>query len=213
MSNIKELLESENTRKAFLSSGIVFPILFTIIYLVLDIIRPDYNPLIHMISELGVIGTSTALLASISFIINGIMLILFALGLYLSIRGEKGAFIGPFLMISDGAFDWIGSGIFPMDPTLIPVTFSGVMHLVVSIIGLWVMLLAPFFIARSFKENKPQMYKLTLIFGILIFVAIGLFLSFTLINNLIGLFQRITIGIYFIWIFILGIMLFKGKEN
>ena len=212
MNKIKDFLQSENIRKILISFGIVYPILMMIIYFVLGMIRPDYNPLTQTISELGVIGTSTALLASICFIINGLMIILFALGLYFTLKEQKGALIGPLLMILDGIFDWMGSGIFPVDETLIPVTFSGMIHLIVSVIGLGMMILAPFFIARSLKENESELYKLTLIFGIIIIITNSLFLAFTFFNILIGLFQRIAIGIYSAWIFILAVIYFKTKN-
>ena len=213
MKEIQDKLKSESTRKTLVSCGIIFPIFSTITYIILDLLRPDYNPLTLTISELGVVGTSTALIASIIFIIVGIMITLFALGLYLTIREEKSALIGCFLLSCDGILGYVGSGIFPVDAGVFPVTFHGLMHFIVSMVSLLVMVLAPFFIAHALKEKESIMYKFSIIIGILLFFLMGIFVSLSLFNILIGLFQRITIGLYSAWIFIIAIWALKLNKN
>lgn len=212
---MNQIIQSKNTLKLLSFFGIILPIFDIMIFSILGAIRPGYNPLTQMISELGEVSAPNSTFASVYFIVGGILLILFAIGLYQGLKEIKGAWIGPFLLALDGVFDYIGSGVFPCDLGCTGQKFSGMMHLFVSLIGMVAMTLVPFFIWKSLKgEGKWQGYdKLSLIIGIIIVVMIGVFMISFATNILTGLTQRILYYIYLSWIFIMAVKLFRLVDS
>ncbi|MHA1385410.1 MAG: DUF998 domain-containing protein [Candidatus Helarchaeota archaeon] len=194
--------------------GILIPVLDIIMFYILGVLTPGYNSIIKTISELGEAGAQYATLASIYFIISGIIFILFSIGLYHGIDESNGSWIGPFLLAIEGGFDFIGSGIFPCDVGCAGQTVSGMMHLIVSLIGMVAMTLAPFFIWRSLKkdENWSGYEKLSLIIGVLIIFMLGIFMVSFDTHILVGLTQRILYYTYLAWILVLAFRLFRVAD-
>ena len=211
MKDMKKIIQSKKTLILCAALGIIVPVLDNIVFFILGAIRPGYNPLTQTVSELGEVGAPNSTIASLYFIISGVLLILFSFGLYNGINKGKGSWIGPLFLVLLGIFDSIGSGIFPCDPGCAGQTFTGKMHLIVSIIGMFAMILAPFFIWRSLKEDERwEGYQtFSLIIGIVIVVMAVIFIVAFSLAILIGLFQRILYGVFRVWIFVLAINLLR----
>ncbi|MHA1379011.1 MAG: DUF998 domain-containing protein [Candidatus Helarchaeota archaeon] len=210
-----KFIESKRVLKILALFGIVIPILDVVVFYILGIFTPNYNPLTKTISELGEAGAPNAVVASIYFIISGIIFILFSIGLYHGINESKGSWLGPFLLAMEGGFDFIGSGVFPCDVGCVGQTFSGMMHLIVSLIGMLAIALAPFAIWRGLKkdENWIGYEKFSLIIGILIVVMIGIFMISFVTHILVGLTQRILYYSYLAWILVMSIKLFRVFDS
>jgi len=211
MKDLKQFIQSKNVCIFLCSCGVIFSTLDFVMFNILGFMRPGYNPFTQFISELGETGSSNAHVASIYFFISGIFTILFALGLYIGIKKEKGSIFPPIILILYGIFNSIGTAIFPCDPGCAGSTFTGLMHLFVSFIALILMCLLPLFSWRSFKkdDNWKQYELLTLVFGILIIVLSSIFLIFYSIDLLIGLFQRLLYYVFLLWIFLIAVKLLK----
>ncbi len=214
MVNLKELFESNKAIKALAICGILVVIVDVVMFNLLTALRPGYDQLSKMISELGAAETSNADIASLSFIISGVFMILFAVGLYQGTKINKNSWIGPLLLVIFGCFDSIGSGVFPCDPGCAGHNFSGQMHYIVSIIGMIAMVLAPFVFSKHFKKDEQwKGYdKLSFIMGILTVIFSGMFVSTFLIEYLIGFFQRLLYYTFLSWILIIAIKLFKTQN-
>ena len=215
MNAFEKIKQSKKCCKLLAVSGIVFIIFFNIVISILSVIRQGYNPLTQYISALGETGAPNAAIASIMFIISGILLLSFSIGLYVGIKKEKYSFIGPFLIAISATVDLIGSGIFPCDPGCAGATTIGRIHLLISIIGGIAVILAPFFIWRSLKKDELwQKYDtFSLIIGVLMILMFGVFMISYSLEILIGLTQRISSGIFNVWILILAIKLFKLSDQ
>ncbi len=212
MTDLKKILQSEKTMRFLAFCGLIFVFLIVVVVLiVLAAIRPGYNSLTQYGSELGESGAPNSEITSIIFFICGVLLIAFSLALYKGIQKAKGSWIGPLLVAIFGIFDSIGSAIFPCDPGCVGQTFTGMMHLVVSLIGMSAMALAPFFVRRSLKNDERwQGYQtFSLIIGILALVMIGVFIVSSATEILIGLTQRIMFSLYLIWIFVFAVKLLQ----
>ncbi|MFX0094234.1 MAG: DUF998 domain-containing protein, partial [Candidatus Hodarchaeota archaeon] len=206
---MEKISQSEYILKILALCGLV-PILDALVFGLLGALEPNYNPILKTISELGATDAQTAPIASLYFIISGILLVAFSIGLYLGIREGKDpwAWIGP-VLISMFGIGRIGSGIFPCDPDCLGHTFTGMMHLNVIFIGILGIILAPFFIWRTLEEDEQwQGYQtFSLIIGIIGLLALftDSFLNVLLNKILIGLTQRMFYGIYQVWILVLAV--------
>lgn len=205
-----KLMKSKISLKIFSICGIIILPIDVVIFYILGALTPGYNSLTKTISELGETGAQYALLTSIYFIISGIIIILFSLGLNEGITESKGSWIGPFLLAMEGGFDFIGSGVFPCDVDCAGQTFSGMMHYVVSLVGLVCLTLAPFFIWKTLKKDEKWAgyEKFSLIMGILLLFLVGFFMISFITQLLVGLLQRILYYTYLTWIFVLAIKLY-----
>lgn len=190
----------------FTLAGIVAAALNIVITAVLDFTVPGYNPITQYVSEFGIIPGFASTIASIWWVLNGLLLIVFSAALNNSIeKAGRLSILGPLLICFYGLFDSVGSVIFPMHEG----TFSGVMHNLVSFIGITAVIFSPIALVRRIK-NDPLWTKLTrftwftqIIFWILYIICL---LAFTDVyfTGIIGLLQRVFIFSADIWIAVLA---------
>jgi len=105
----------DSTQRLLAICGITGPILYTIVVIVLGLLRPDYDHVMQSMSELGEVGSSNAIIMNTAgFALLGVLMIAFAFGLHRDISGGNGSKIGPALVALSGTALVI-TGIFPCD--------------------------------------------------------------------------------------------------
>jgi len=190
--------------------GIIAPILYTIVVFTLGVFRPSYCHRAQLLSELGEAGAPNAMIMNTAgFLLLGILLIAFALGLHRGINEGKGSKIGPALIAVEGGA-YVAVAFFPCDPGCVPVSLSGVMHAWVSLIMGVGIILAPFFIAQRFKNDpRWKKYRLyTLVTGVVL-VVFGVMFGFIMIKGWMGAIQRTVAGVSLLWIEVMAIKLLR----
>jgi hypothetical membrane protein len=193
--------------------GFVGPILDITVPMLVGIFDPGYSPVRQFISELGVPGRPYAPLISIWFAIGGLLFVAFALGLYRGLPRTRFSWVGPLLLATYGIFNGVGSGVFPCDPGCAGKTFSGQMHLTVSAIGYVSMVLVPFFVWVSIRNDRrwAGYAATTLIFQAL---GIGIFIWFAVVTgetsepsssvSIIGGVQLLLLVVYYVWFMVIA---------
>jgi hypothetical protein len=192
-------------------SGIIVFILGTAGYLLLGFLKPGYDPLVSTISELGENGGINSETARITFIITGCFEIIVAAGLFLKLKERISGALISISVATKGLFDSIGSGIFPCDYGGLYNSFSGKVHFMVSIIGVAVIIIIPFFFYQISSKNDCFDLKIASISRIAITIAAIIFTISFFSGVLIGLTQRI---LYYIYLLILLYIVIKlPSEN
>ncbi|MDW7657123.1 MAG: DUF998 domain-containing protein [Bacillota bacterium] len=106
-------------------------------------------------------------------------------------------------------------GLFPQDLPGAPVTFTGIMHLVVTGLIIPLTIAAPILVGKGLKKIASFKYYgvYSFITGILIFIAGGTTAIF-FANKLpcFGLVERINIGILQLWMLVTSIKFFTVKD-
>lgn len=196
-------------RKIFAFCGILAAIATLIVMTILGLIKPNYDPLIQTMSELGEEGGPNAYLATIFFIVNGILLALFSISLFWFMKEHELSTVGPIILIFYSFFEWICSGIFPCDQDCAGQTFTGAMHIVISVIGLSLFFLLPLIIWYTVRNEADwqDINKVLLIFGIIIFILAGILTYAFFKDILLGLIQRIYYVFVLGWVSLLSIKL------
>jgi hypothetical protein len=102
-----------NRNRALLACGIVGPLLFVVTFLIEGAVRADYNPFQHPVSSLS-LGPYGWLQAA-NFIVSGLLVVAFAIGLRPAVRKFGAGFWTPLLvgLVGLGLF---GAGFFATDP-------------------------------------------------------------------------------------------------
>jgi hypothetical protein len=180
--------------------------------LVQGVNRLDYNPLRHPVSSLS-IGES-GWMQSANFIITGILLLVFTLGLHLAMRPSRAALLGPALIGMVG-LGLIGAGLFTADPVngyppgtpLVPQLRSlrGGLHDLFGIPVFMGLPLACLVFSRRFAIHGDRgwaIYSLLAGVGMLLtFILAGMgFNQVTGFVTVAGVYQRLSIILGFTWI-------------
>lgn len=205
-------------KKLLYYGGLFGSIIFLLNDIIGSIITPGFNPIVNAVSELTQAGSENAVLLSSLFLIAAIMLMVFGIGLFAHYKfGQtKLIFFGGIFIILLGLFSALSGTIFPMDPFDGEATFAGNMHIILTGLNIILIVLAiPMIGIGLNKINQWKSFRLYSIVTVLIMVIFGASTSFLIMNDIemLGLFERITIFAYQLWIFILAFMLIKNPSK
>jgi len=199
----------------------IFGALAALVYLIHvvlgGILWEGYSHLMQPISDLTASGAPDRALLSVFTLIYGVFSIIFAISAYLYIRNfaPKIAITGMLFFLAMHVVS-ITYNFFPQDLPGAPVTFTGVMHLVVTGLIIPLTIIAPILVGLGFR--KIQAFKsygiYSIITGVIIFIAGGT-TAFFFMNKLpyFGLVERVNIGVLQLWMFITSIMLFTSPRE
>jgi hypothetical protein len=182
--------------------GIVGPIVVVVGDIVASLSTPGYSPLRDSISSLAL--TPIGWLQSIGFLAMGLLLEIFAAGLFFNIRRARGFYAGIVLLAICG-FVLMLIATFHMDHPEAP-PIDGIIHTIASYsLGL-LFPIAILSLASSLKStpNWKNIFVYTLVAGVLAFaLIIGAF--FTEQTGWFGLYERIIVANAIIWVEVVAI--------
>ena len=188
------------------------------IYLVGDIvggiITPKYNYISNAASELIQTGVENRLPLSFFFLFHALAIIMMGLGLMKEYPMSKSKAInfGGIMLLAIGISHSLSGTIFAMDPVGTEATTPGLIHLIlvgVSVIAIF--MLFPLIGHGFYKLNDWRGFKIYTYISLAIVVISG-FASPIIINNelpYMGLSERITGYVFYIWLFVLSYKLVK----
>lgn len=184
--------------------GMAAPLFFAITTVAIGLATPGYDPVTQLVSELGIPSTPYApAMNSIGLIMTGILISVFALAVHSVLSGGWKGALGAVLVAVAG-ISFVAMGIFHCDQGCIPITPGGSLHLVSGMIalvaGLGAALILSLVMIREREWNGYWQYSLAT--GVLLLVILPLFL---LHPDKAGLFQRILVGLIFLWMEVLAI--------
>ncbi len=95
---------------ALAAAGIAGPVMFAVVALVQSLLRPDHGLVEHPISALA--AGPSGWVQSVNFLVFGLLMIAYAIGLHLGIRPSRAGMVGvAFLVLSGVGLMW--GGMFP----------------------------------------------------------------------------------------------------
>ena len=201
--------DSKRWRKWAAIGGLVSPILFTILYLVLGVATPGYNAYSQTISELGQVGQPYAVYQDANFVLTGLITIGFVVGLRASIGLSRGSKVGPtFLLAYPIALVLVGTVIPLPSPLHVPI---GTIAFFVTLVGVTI---------TSWPMRRDASWaryaSFTLVAGIVSvvgFFVYGFLVSQSIATSWLGLAQRLDLAPYFVWIEIVAIKLVSASRR
>lgn len=200
-------------------TGIVAAVVNTLLIIILDVITPGYNSIRQYVSEFGIIPGMTSVIVSVWWICFGLLLVLFAISLNRSIaKSGRAYWLGPLLIALYGLLDSVGSSIFPIDPPGAPETFSGIIHTLVSFLGVTAIIFSPLPLILRIKNDPnwksllPFAWFIQIFFGAIYLICLGAF-SGMFLADYFGLLQRIFIYGADLWIAVLSYYTVKLNKD
>ncbi len=203
-----------NIVKLLAICGVIAPIVWIVGATVAGLLHPGYNHIAQQLSELGEVGAPYAAVWNAAVALFGLLVVGFAFGLHREINGSRGSVVGSALVAVSG-FSWALQGLFfPCDPGCIPVSFTGVMHGTVGLVGLSALFFANLVLWRTLKkDSRWQRYSsyslLTAVVTFGLFLGVNLSFSTLAALGIRGLVQRVLLAIPILWIGIMAIRLLR----
>jgi len=193
-----------------LLSGITAPLLMLSLWTIASLMRPGYDQLTQYGSELGTGDNS--IIMNINFLITGILIVSFSLGLLTSIRTGFWSSTGSIFVGLFGIGE-IATAAFPCDPgcpLTNPQSLSQLVHNGIAAVAFTAIAVAPLQVSVRLKRDKLWRNYRAYSLGTG-FATLGLFITFSIaaLYSLlyVGLLQRLFLAIPFLWIELMAIHL------
>lgn len=188
--------------------GIIGPIIYAIVLIILGLLRPGYSHITQSMSELGEVGGPNAfIMNTIGFPLLGLLLVAFAFGLHRGISEGKGSILGPSLVVLSGV-GLVGSGIFPCDQGCVDVTIISKIHSISATIAAFAMIFAAF--AISYRVRNDHLWEDYHLYSLLTGVVTAIVASaYMVFEPWLGVFQRLSMGLSLLWIAVIAIQLLR----
>ena len=214
MSKVRQMFmnstRSDTTQRLLATCGIVGPISYAIVVIILGFLQPGYNHITHRLSELGEASGQNAIVMNTAGVaLLGILMVAFAFGLHRGIGEGKGSKIGPALLALSGAA-WVMTGIFPRDPVWGDVSMVGITHSVFTIISAVAMILA--LLALSPRLNRDSLWRGYQYYSLATAIVAGVISAvygFKVLEQWIGALQRVLMGVLLLWVEVMAIRLLR----
>ena len=196
-------------QKWFWYAGIAAVIVYIFAVIVGGLLYPGYSHISQDVSQLTSTHSPIRNFMNIFFFYN-ILVALFGLGIY-RLSSKKLSRIGGALVITIGLLGLIISW-FPVNTRGTAITFTGVAHIVlVSIISLFTVATG-FLLWFAYKKTElVQFAKISLLTGVG-FLVTGPIAAIYVLSPYAGLLERITIGIFLLWMMGTSILMLKRKR-
>lgn len=209
----KSDIRPDSTQRLLAICGIVGPILYTIVLIIVGFLRPGYNHITQVMSELGEVGGPNAIVMNIAgFTLLGLLMIAFAFGLDRGISEGKGWKVGPALVALAGA-GFVVVGFFQCDPGCVIVSSTGVMHVVSAAVSGYAMIFANLIISLRLKnDSRWQGYWLYSVATCILTVVFSFLFNSVVFESWIGALQRIALGIQLLWMEVMAIQLLRLSQ-
>lgn len=204
-------------KKSYAIFGIIGPIVYILAVFIGGALRNDYSSITNTISELTLVNAPNKLLLDVLFSFYNISLLIFAIGAYLdsSIDDSKKYRVASIFLALIGLLG-LSMYFFPQDPRGAASTITGTLHIILAGIISPLTIIAIFLMGLSFRKySELKLFAIySYISGVIVLVSGGT-AAVSVANNSIygGLFERITIFTFMVWVLILSYIILKRKTN
>jgi len=201
-------------KKVYALFGIIGPLIYILAVFIGGAIRHDYSTLYNAVSELTMANAPNKLLLDILFGIYNVFLLIFGLGAYLDFSINSKKYNSATIMLVIIGVLGLLVLIFTQDPRGGAATLHGTLHILLSGLTAALTIISVLLIGISLKKysNIKGFSWFSYITAALIFISGGLGAA-SLANNGAygGLFERITIFLFMIWVMSLSYIILKDK--
>ena len=204
----------DNLLRLLALCSIAAPIVLAIVVTVGGFIYEGYSHATQAMSELGGVEAQYPLLQNAGFFVMGVLFIAFAFGLHRGIGGGRGSTLGPLLVGVFGVSSGFGNAFLPCDPGCEFQSLTGAMHNLTGLAGFVAAIAGVFVISRRLKGDPRwrSLYNFSWMTGVAAVVTLPLWIGVAKIaevDSVNGTLQRLFIGVWFVWVGVMAIRLFR----
>lgn len=189
--------------------GMVSPILYTVMWVLGGVLRPDYSHVRDDISSLFAVGAPRKWLFNAFIIVSSVLLFIFYLGLHWGLAEGHGSVVGPFIFVISGFLGVLVALFFPLDVGGEIITYRGKMHLGLVVLSGFLNIIG--MVALWFRLSMVNIWSdfalFSLISAIVSFVLVVVSLVF-IKSKYRGLVERFMVTPYQLYYFVISLMVF-----
>jgi hypothetical protein len=206
-------------RKSLLICGILSSLLYAALNVLVPLQWPAYNSAAQTVSELSAVGAPTRTLWLWLCGPYTLLVIAFAWGVWLSADYNRPLRIAAALMLAYGVLGLIWP-FAPMHPRSVlaagGATFSDTLHImlgaVTEVLYLLALGFAAFAFGKAFRWYSIATFVVLMVFGTMTFMDAPL-MGKDLPTPLIGVWERINIGVFLLWVVVLAVRLLRPNQS
>ena len=212
----KESQAPRMVRKVLLICGILAPLLWVGTDILAGTLYSGYSFTSQAISELFAIGAPTSGLVIPLFTVYDMLLIAFALGVWMSAGRNRALHVVALMMAGNAVNGLVLWNFFPMHMRGAEATFTDTMHVTLAGVGVIFVLLALGFGAAAYR-NWFRFYSIGTILTLLLTGVVAFLYAPQVEANLptpwLGLTERISTDVYLLWQVVLSIVLLRAEKG
>ena len=199
--------------------GIIAPIIFVITIIVGGLITSGYSHLSQSVSELVMSGAPNKLYLDIPFSIDYVFSCIFGFGIFIIFKSKASplnylaGLIGFVVIGIISILSFFSSNFFTMNLPDAPATTSGIIHLILVGLESLGSMVAILLVSLWFKKIGLRGYSSYSIITLIIVFITGIIavVGITQDSSYIGLLERLTIGAYTQWSFVIALRFYNFK--
>lgn len=204
-------------KRVLLVCGILSPLLYVGTDILAGALYPGYSFTSQAISELFAIGAPTSSLVVPLFTVSDVLLLAFALGVWMSAGRNRALRAMALMMVGNAANGLMLWNFFPMHMRGVEATFTDTMHLALAGVGVIFVLLALGFGTAAYR-NWFRFYSVVTILILLVPSGIVAFfyapqVAANLPTPWVGLAERISTYGWDLWVVVLAIVLLRAEKG
>jgi hypothetical membrane protein len=207
--------------KVLMLCGILAPVIYIFTVVLGGAIRPGYSHVAQAVSDLIATEAPNKALLDSLFALYNLLTIAFGVGLFLYVRSsnqKRGNLVGTLGALILGASAVFGVIILffpePVGGMAAPITSTGTMHIVFAGLSSLSTMLAMLLMGFWFRNNpRLQRYGLYSFISVAVVFLSGGLAAVSVANQspIAGLLERITIGGFIQWLFVIAAMLYSSE--
>jgi hypothetical protein len=204
------------SRKYLLACGMLAALIYVGTVILGGLLRPSYSHVAHAISELIAAGAPNTALLNPLFTLYDILLAAFGAGMLLTIKvspeqnGTRSGVWGALALSVAGMLGVLMNLFFPQDPGGPPVTVTGRVHVVLAAVlslgTMLAMLCTGLWLRHISGLHAYWIYSLTSLLLVFVFGGLGA-AAIATHSPYLGLVERVTIGGFLQWVFVIALKL------
>jgi hypothetical membrane protein len=206
-------MASRLDRILILSGAVASVILIIFSMIIIGFFFPGYSHILESVSRQGASDSPVSLVTNLSFVLTGIFVILFGIGLFRVFGKDRIGKLGTILVVLAG-IGCILVGVFPVDPPGMEPSLSYVYHVYsATLAGILGFTAAALFAVKGYRRREGRGLWVIVIPVLLIpsiFLGALFLLGHPWILPIYGLSERICLGLIMVLVFILSVHLYRS---
>jgi len=199
-----------------LSCGILSSAIYVIADISAGLVWSDYNYTNQTVSELFAIGAPSRTVVVPFFILYALLIYLFGFGIWLSHRTNRSLRIASILIIGKEVLGLFGTLFAPIHLRGMQGTISDTLHGIITAVGVLLFMFPAMIFGAAAFGKKFRIYSIITMITFLVFGTLtglqGQALAENLPTPFMGIWERINIYGYMLWIIVLSIVLLRNKN-
>ncbi|MFI7442837.1 DUF998 domain-containing protein [Nonomuraea indica] len=199
-------------RTALLLCGVLAALLYVVTTVLAGMQWEGYSSTSQTISELFAIGAPSRPLVVVLFLVHDVLVIAFALGVWASAGRRRALRVTAGMLIGIGLIGLVATPFFPIHLRGVEGTLTDTMHAALTAVLVLLIVLAIGFAAGAFGKGF-LLYSLVTLVTLVVFGALagmqGPLMAANEPTPWLGVFERINVGGYLLWLLVLAVALWR----